>query len=81
MDMKDEIIEYIMDEYVEEDDVEIEEETSLIKDGIIDSFSIVALRNWLQKQYDITIPDELGTVDNFETVNKIIELVNSRKEA
>ena len=81
MDMKEEIIEYIVDEYVEEDDVEIEEETSLIKDGIIDSFSIVALRNWLQKEYDITIPDEMGTVDNFETVNKIIELVNSRKNA
>lgn len=79
--MKDEIIEYIIDEYVEEDDVEIEEDTSLIKDGIIDSFSIVALRNWLQKQYDITIPDEMGTVENFETVNKIIELVNSRKNA
>ena len=79
--MKDEIIEYIVDEYVEEEDVEIDENTSLIKDGIIDSFSIVALRNWLQKQYAITIPDELGTVDNFETVNKIIELVNSRKGA
>ena len=79
--MKDEIIEYIMDEYVEEDDVEIDEGTSLIKGGIIDSFSIVALRNWLQKQYDITIPDELGTVENFETVTKIIELVNSRKNA
>ena len=79
--MKDEIIEYIMDEYVEEDDVEIEENTSLIKDGIIDSFSIVALRNWLQKQYEITIPDEMGTVENFETVTKIIALVNARKNA
>lgn len=79
--MKDDIIEYIMDEYVEEDDVEIKEDSSLIKEGIIDSFSIVALRNWLQKEYDITIPDEMGTVENFETVNKIIELVNARKNA
>ena len=79
--MKDEIIEYIEDEYVEEDDVEIDENTSLIKGGIIDSFSIVALRNWLQKQYEITIPDDQGTVENFETVTKIIELVNARKNA
>ncbi len=79
--MKDEIIEYIMDEYVEEDDVEIEENSSLIKDGIIDSFSIVALRNWLQKEYDIVISDEQGTVENFETVAKIIALVNDRKNA
>ncbi|MHC4945121.1 MAG: acyl carrier protein [Planctomycetota bacterium] len=79
--MKDDIIEYIVDEYVEEDDVEIDESTSLIKGGIIDSFSIVALRNWLQKEYEITIPEEMGTVENFETVTKIIELVNSRKNA
>ena len=79
--MKDEIIEYIEDEYVEEDDVELDENTSLIKGGIIDSFSIVALRNWLQKEYSITIPDEKGTVDNFETVTKIIELVNECKNA
>lgn len=79
--MKDDIIEYIEDEYVEEDDVEIDENTSLIKGGIIDSFSIVALRKWLQNEYEITIPDEMGTVENFETVNKIIELVNARKNA
>jgi len=79
--MKDDIIEYIEDEYVEEDDVEIDENTSVIKGGIIDSFSIVALRKWLQSEYEITIPDEMGTVDNFETVNKIIELVNARKNA
>ena len=79
--MKDEIIEYIEDEYVEEDDVELDENTSLIKGGIIDSFSIVALRNWLQKTYAITIPDDQGTVENFETVTKIIELVNARKNA
>jgi acyl carrier protein len=79
--MKDEIIEYIVDEYVEEDDVEIDENTSLIKGGIIDSFSIVALRNWLQKEYAITISDDQGTVENFETVTKIIELVNARKNA
>lgn len=79
--MKDDIIEYIEDEYVEEDDVEIDENTSLIKGGIIDSFSIVALRNWLQKEYEIVIPDAKGTVDNFETVTKIIDLVNECKNA
>ena len=79
--MKDEIIEYIVDEYVEDDDVEIDENSSLIKGGIIDSFSIVALRNWLQKEYEITISDDQGTVENFETVTKIIELVNARKNA
>jgi acyl carrier protein len=73
--MKEELIEYIVDEYVE-DDTEITETTPLISGGIIDSFSIVSLKGWLEKKTGLNIPDEMGTVENFETVNKILELVN-----
>lgn len=77
---KEDLIEYIVDEYVE-DDTEIGDETPLISGGIIDSFSIVSLKTWLEKKESITIPDEMGTADNFETVIKILALVEQRKQA
>ena len=77
---KEDLIEYIIDEYVE-DDSEVTEDTALISGGIIDSFSIVSLKTWLEKKESITIPDEMGTVENFETVIKILELVEQRKQA
>lgn len=77
---KEYLIEYIVDEYVE-DDTEIGDETPLISGGIIDSFSIVSLKTWLEKKESITIPDEMGTADNFETVIKILALVEQRKQA
>ncbi len=77
---KEDLIEYIIDEYVE-DDSEVTEDTALISGGIIDSFSIVSLKTWLEKKENITIPDEMGTAENFETVNKILELVDQRKQA
>ena len=77
---KEDLIEYIIDEYVE-DDSEVTEDTALISGGIIDSFSIVSLKSWLEKKESITIPDEMGTAENFETVNKILELVEQRKQA
>ena len=77
---KEDLIEYIVDEYVE-DDSEIGDETLLISGGIIDSFSIVSLKTWLEKKESITIPDEMGTADNFETVTKILALVEQRKQA
>ena len=76
--MKEELIEYIIDEYVE-DDTEVTEDTPLIEGGIIDSFSIVSLKSWLEKKISVNIPDEMGTVENFGTVNKILELVKKLK--
>jgi len=77
---KEDLIEYIVDEYVE-DDTEIGDETPLISGGVIDSFSIVSLKTWLEKKENITIPDDMGTADNFETVTKILALVEQRKQA
>ncbi len=77
---KEDLIEYIVDEYVE-DDTEIGDETPLISGGIIDSFSMVSLKTWLEKKENITIPDEMGTAENFDTVTKILALIEQRKQA
>lgn len=74
--MKEELIEYIMKEFVEDPDEEIEENTPLISSGLIDSLSVVSLVAFIDKKFGVKIPDEKGTVDNFETVNKIIEIIN-----
>ena len=42
-DVKDEILEYIVDEYVEDEDQEITYDTPLITGGIVDSFSMVSV--------------------------------------
>ncbi len=77
--MKEELIEYIMKEFVEDPDEEIEETTPLISSGLIDSLSVVSLVAFIDKKFGVKIPDEKGTVDNFETVNKIIEVINEFK--
>jgi len=76
--MKEELKKFIKNEYVE-DDTEIKDDTPLFAKGIIDSFSIVSLKSWLEKKAGVRIPDEMGTVENFETVNKIVDLVEKLK--
>ena len=52
---------YVVKEYLEEgDDRTVEEETPLISGGIVDSFSMVSLKRFLEKRYQIRIPDEQG---------------------
>ena len=44
------VLEYIIDEYVDEDDdVEVDFDTALISSGIVDSFSMVSLKVFLEK--------------------------------
>jgi acyl carrier protein len=67
---------YIIREYMEEgDDREITETTLLISGGIVDSFSMVSLKRFLEKKYSIRIPNADATPEAFDTVQRIVGLV------
>lgn len=70
------IIDYVKKEYLEEDsEDEIDESTPLISSGIVDSFSMVSLKTFLEKKFAVKIPDEKATTDAFDTVNSIMNLL------
>jgi acyl carrier protein len=75
--MHETVLEYVIDEYVDEDDdLEVTFDTPLISSGIVDSFSMVSLKVFLEKKYGINLPDNEATPEAFDTVNSICELVN-----
>ena len=70
------IIEYVKKEYLDEDDdTEVTADTPLISSGIVDSFSMVSLKTYLEKKFQIKLPDEDATPEAFDSVNNIIELI------
>ncbi len=78
--MKDVILEYIIDEYVDEDDdMEVTFDSQIISSGIVDSFSMVSLKVFLEKKYSIRIPDEEATPEAFDTVDSICALVRKHQ--
>jgi len=79
--IKDVVLEYVIDEYVDEDDdVEVTFDTPLISSGLVDSFSMVSLKAFLEKKYEIRLPDEEATPEAFDTVNSIVALVQKHVE-
>jgi acyl carrier protein len=75
-DLKRTIRDYVTREYLEEgDDREIANDTPLISGGIVDSFSMVSLKRFLEKRYHVQIPDADATPDAFDTVDRIAALV------
>ena len=74
-DMQKVILEYVKNEYLEDDDDDLNPDTPLISSGIVDSFSMVSLKRFLENKYKISIPDDKATPQAFDSVNKIVALV------
>ena len=69
-------LDYVKREYLEEgDDRVLQPDTPLISGGIVDSFSMVSLKRFLEKRYDLKIPDADATPEAFDSVEKIAALV------
>lgn len=74
--MKDIVLYYILKEYIDEEDIEINHDTPLISSGYVDSFSMVSLLVFLENKFKIKIPPSKATPEAFDSVNKIVSLVN-----
>ena len=74
------IRDYVTKEYLEEDDDrELTVDTPLISGGIVDSFSMVSLKRFLEKKYSIQIPDADASADAFDSVTSICAVVRKFK--
>ncbi|MBM3297428.1 MAG: acyl carrier protein [Candidatus Aminicenantes bacterium] len=74
-DMQNIVLDYVKREYLEDDSQEITPDTPLISGGIVDSFSMVSLKRFLENKYALSIPDDKATPEAFDSVNKICVLV------
>lgn len=74
--IKNTILDYVKKEYLEEDDDrEIGFDTPLISGGIVDSFSMVSLKRFLETKFAIQIPDAKASPEAFDSVDNIIRLL------
>lgn len=74
-DVKEMVMEYIIEEYIDDEDEEITFSTPLISSGIVDSFSMVSLKRFLETKYKIDIPAAKATAEAFDTVDNIETLL------
>ncbi len=74
--MKEIVMNYVIKEYIDDDDVKITYETPLISSGYVDSFSMVSLLVFIENKFKIKIPPSKATPEAFDSVNSIVALVN-----
>ena len=73
------VLDYVIDEYLEDEEEaeELDVDSPLISAGIVDSFSMVSLKLFLEQKYDIKIPDDQASPEAFDSVRSICNVVNS----
>jgi acyl carrier protein len=74
--VKDTILEYVKNEYLEAgSEEEINYDTPLISGGIVDSFSMVSLKVFLETKFNVSIPDAKASPEAFDSINNIAKLL------
>jgi acyl carrier protein len=59
-------------------DTELKEGENLLANGIMDSLGILKLVSFIEQKFDIRVPDEDVTVQNFRTLKDIANYLESK---
>ena len=74
--IEDQIREHIAAEFmVGKDDRALTDDTRLIDDEVIDSLGIFLMVGFIKERFGVDVEPEEVTIENFETVNAIAQLV------
>lgn len=66
------MIEFVIDEFLDDPDTEITQDTKLKSSGLIDSFSLVSLQTFIGKGFGKRIPVPSITPESFVNVRQIL---------
>lgn len=58
----------------------ISDDTNIFETGLVNSLFAMQLMLFLQSEFEITIDSDDLDINNFNTINSMVELVNRKKE-
>jgi len=68
---------YITDEILDKQNVDLQDEDQLVGGGFISSLGVVQLVSFIEEKFGVTVPYEDVTVENFRNLKTLSEFVNS----
>jgi acyl carrier protein len=77
---RDQLRAFILKELIRNPKYKLGDDDSLIKGGLIDSFSLVEVQLFIEKQYGFLPPDIDMTVDNMDTIGMIADYVDANRK-
>lgn len=78
LEIKDRLKAFIIDYFVKKSGARLADNTSFLDEGIIDSTGVMELVAFLENTFDIRIEDEEIIPDNFDSINKLLQYVQTK---
>lgn len=69
------LCEFIDDEVSLDPDTAVEPDTDLLTTGLVDSLGAMEIVHWIEESQDLHIDPAEVTIENFQTVDRMIALV------
>jgi acyl carrier protein len=76
--VKDKLKDFVRDYFIKESGLVLEDDTSFLEEGIIDSVGVMELVAFLEETFSIRIEDDEIIPDHFDSVNKLVNYVQSK---
>jgi len=78
MDHSSELLKYISDNFAATNTVAVDAETSLFQDQVLDSLNLVELITFVETQFGVTVAPSEVSIDNLDTVNRIVGFIQRK---
>ncbi len=75
-----ELMTFIRDE-VAVVDGDVAPDTDLLLSGLVDSLGVIRITQWIEDEMDVDVPPGDVTLENFQTVDRIVSYVATRSAA
>lgn len=79
-DVKRKIRTFITDNYLFGDDAGLEESTSFLDEGIVDSTGILELIEFISEEFGITVEDDELVPENLDSINNVSAFIGRKQE-
>lgn len=82
MDVKGKVKDFVVNNFLMgADSQKIQDDTSFLEEGVIDSTGILELVEFIQDTFSFRIEDEELMPDNLDSLNNIEKFINSKKQS
>jgi len=80
-DIKQAVREQVISEFMDGQGDKLTDETRLVEEEIIDSLGIFLMLGFIKERFGIEVDPEDVTLENFASVNTIVDLINGKRDA
>ena len=79
MEIKEQVRQFILQNFYVADPAAVGDETSLLDQGIVDSTGVLEVISFLESTFGIAVADEEMLPDNLDTIGRITAFVRTKK--